>query len=294
MMNGGRESNSFIVSEKPSNKVRDNKRIAEKVERRRPAKGNRVLQNKGRTLGRETLKSELDPIRQKAVSHKHEQFTSLWHHVYSTDRLMEAYRCLKRHGAPGVDGQTWEQYGRNLEDNLAQLASRLRRGAYRAMPVKRAYIPKLDGRKRPIGVPVLEDKIVQRAAAEVLNAIYAVDFLGFSYGFRAGRNQHHALDALTVALESKKVNWVLDVDIRGFFDAIDHEWMLRFVEHRIGDKRVLRHIRKWLKAGVMEDGERWESRKVEVSALCFRISTFTMCSTFGRISGGKEQRSAHG
>ncbi len=258
MMNGCRESDSFIVSEKPSNKVRDNKRMAEKVEKRRLAKGNLVGRNKGRTLGRETLQRELDPIRQKAVSDKHEQFTSIWHHVYSTERLKEAYRCLKRRSAPGVDGQTWEEYGRNLESNLAQLAGRLRCGAYRAMPVRRAYIPKLDGRQRPIGVPVLEDKIVQRATVEVLNAIYEVDFLGFSYGFRAGRNQHHALDALTVALESKKVNWVLDVDIRGFFDAIDHEWMLRFVEHRIRDKRVLRHIRKWLKAGVMEDGKRLE------------------------------------
>ena len=181
MMNGCRESDSFIVSEKPSNKVRDNKRMAEKVEKRRLAKGNLVGRNKGRTLGRETLQRELDPIRQKAVSDKHEQFTSIWHHVYSTERLKEAYRCLKRRSAPGVDGQTWEEYGRNLESNLAQLAGRLRCGAYRAMPVRRAYIPKLDGRQRPIGVPVLEDKIVQRATVEVLNAIYEVDFLGFTH-----------------------------------------------------------------------------------------------------------------
>jgi len=258
MVNGCRESDSFIVSGKPSNKVRDNKRMAEKVEKRRLAKGNLVGRDKGRTQGRETLPSELDRIRQRAERDRNEQFTAIWHHVCSIDRLKEAYRSLKRRSAPGVDGQTWEEYGRNLESNLAELSGRLRRGAYRAMPVRRAYIPKLDGRQRPIGVPVLEDKIVQRATVAVLNAIYEVDFLGFSYGFRPGRNQHNALDAVTVALESKKVNWVLDVDIRGFFDAIDHEWMLRFVEHRIRDKRVLRHIRKWLKAGVMEDGKRLE------------------------------------
>ena len=152
--------------------------------------------------------------------------------------------------------QTWEQYGRNLESNLKELAGRLRRGAYRALPVRRAYIPKLDGRQRPIGVPVLEDKIVQRATVEVLNAVYEVYFRGFSYGFRPGRSQHNALDAVTVALECKKVSCLLDVDIRGFFDAIDREWMVRFVERRITDKRVVRHIRKWLKAGVLEDAGR--------------------------------------
>lgn len=256
MVNESRESDGLIVSGKLSNKICDNKRMAEKVERRRPAKGNPVEQNKGRTQSRGTLQRELDRIRQKAAKDKSEQFTAIWHHVHRIDRLREAYRSLKRHGAPGIDGQTWEQYGRNLESNLKELAGRLRRGAYRALPVRRAYIPKLDGRQRPIGVPVLEDKIVQRATVEVLNAVYEVDFRGFSYGFRPGRSQHNALDAVTVALECKKVNWVLDVDIRGFFDAIDHEWMVRVVEHRIRDKRVVRHIRKWLKAGVLEDGRR--------------------------------------
>lgn len=248
-----RESDSLIVSGKPSNKIRDNKRMAEKVERRRLAKGNLVGQNKGRTQSRETLQSELDRIRQAALGNKSGRFTAVWHHVYRIERLEEAYKGLKRRGAPGVDGQTWEQYGRDLEANLKDLSGRLRRGAYRAMPVRRAYVPKLDGRQRPIGVPVLEDKIVQRAMVTVLNAIYEVDFLGFSYGFRPGRSQHNALDAVTVALESKKVNWVLDLDIRGYFDAIDHEWMIRFVEHRIWDKRVVRHVLKWLKAGVLED-----------------------------------------
>ena len=261
MTNGCRESDSCIVSGKPSNKERDDKRTAGKVERRRLAKGNLVRRNKGRTQGRETLPSELDRIRQKAKGDRNEQFTAIWHHVCGIDRLKKAYLSVKRRGAPGVDGRTWEEYGRNLDSNLTELSGRLRRGAYRSKPVRRAYIPKSDGQQRPRGVPVLEDKIVQRAAVDVFNAIYEVDFLGFSYGFRPGRSQHNALDAVTVALESKKVNWVLDVDIRGFFDAIDHEWMLRFVEHRIRDKRVLRHIRKWLKAGVMEDGKRLKTEE---------------------------------
>jgi len=188
------------------------------------------------------------------------RFTSLWHHVYNVDRLRRAYRSLKRRAAAGVDGETWQHYGEDLEANLEDLSARLRRGAYRAKPVKRTYIPKADGRQRPIGVPALEDKIVQRATVEVLSAIYETDFKGFSYGFRPGRGPHNALDALSVGIERRKVNWVLDADIRGFFDAIDHEWLVRFVEHRIGDPRVVRHIKKWLRAGVLEDGE-W--RQVE-------------------------------
>jgi RNA-directed DNA polymerase len=259
MVNRYRESDSLIVSEKPSNRIRDNKCMAEKVEKRRLAKGNRIGQNKGRTQSRVTLQSALDRIRQKAEMDRNEQFTAIWHHIYRIDRLRAAYLNIKRKGAPGIDGRTWEEYGRNLESNLTELSGRLKRGAYRAMPVRRTYIPKRDGRQRPIGVPVLEDKIVQRATAEVLNAIYEVDFLGFSYGFRPGRNQHNALDAVTVALESKKINWVLDIDIRGFFDAIDHKWMIRFIEHRIGDKQVVRHIKKWLKAGIFEDEQQWET-----------------------------------
>jgi len=257
-MNRCRESDSLIVSEKPLNKICDNKHVAEKVEKRRLAKGNPSKRNKGWTQSQITLPSELERVRQKAEKDKGIQFTAIWHHVCQTERLKKAYRNLKRWGAPGMDGQTWEEYGRDLERNLKDLAERLKKGAYRAMPVRRAYIPKQDGRQRPIGVPVLEDKIAQRAMVEVLNAIYEVDFVGFSYGFRPGRNQHNALDAVTVALESKKVNWVLDVDIRGYFDAIDHEWIIRFVEHRIRDKRIVRHIRKWLKAGVLEDGQRLE------------------------------------
>lgn len=194
-------------------------------------------------------------IRQAALREKGLRFTTLWHHVYPIDHLQEAYFGIKRRSAPGVDEQTWQQYGEALETNLHDLSTRLRSGAYRAKPVKRVYIPKADGRRRPIGIPALEDKIVQRATVEVLNGIYETDFKGFSYGFRPGRSQHNALDALTVGITTKKVNWVLDADIRGFFDAIDHEWLVKFIEHRIADQRVLRHVKKWLNAGVLEDGQ---------------------------------------
>ena len=167
---------------------------------------------------------------------------------------MKAYLSLKRNAAPGVDGETWRHYGENREENLQDLADRLKRGAYRAKPVKRAFIPKPDGRQRPLGVTVLEDKIVQRTMVEVLNAIYETDFLGFSYGFRPGRSAHDALNALYAGVMTKKVGWVLDADIRGYFDAIDHQWLMKFIEHRIADKRVVRHIKKWLNAGVLEDG----------------------------------------
>jgi group II intron reverse transcriptase/maturase len=181
--------------------------------------------------------------------------------VYELARLRAAYFALKRTAAPGVDGETWRHYGEQLETNLQSLAERLKRGAYRVHPVRRAYIPKTDGRQRPLGVPALEDKIVQRAVVEVLNAIYEPMFLGFSYGFRPGRNPHHALDALTVGIYQRKVNWVLDADIRGFFDSLNHEWLIRFVEHRIGDRRIVRLSQKWLSAGVLEEG-RWTPGEV--------------------------------
>ena len=184
------------------------------------------------------------------------RFTALLHHVHDVSRLHAAFFALKRDAAPGVDGETWRHYEEALERNLQDLSKRLQCGAYRAKPVRRAYIPKTDGRQRPLGVPVLEDKIVQRAMVDVLNAIYETDFLGFSYGFRPKRSQHHALDALSVGLQTKKVNWVLDVDIRAFFDTIDHGWLRRFLEHRIADRRVVRLIQKWLNAGVLEEGTR--------------------------------------
>jgi group II intron reverse transcriptase/maturase len=183
------------------------------------------------------------------------RFTALLHHIYNLETLRMAYFSLKREAAPGVDGETWRHYGEELETNLRDLSERLKRGAYRAKPVRRVYIPKADGRQRPLGVTALEDKIVQRAAVEVLNAIYETDFLGFSYGFRPGRSPHHALDALYTGLLTKKVNWVLDLDIKGFFDGLSHEWLVKFVEHRIADRRVVRLIQKWLRAGVLEDGK---------------------------------------
>jgi group II intron reverse transcriptase/maturase len=209
----------------------------------------------------EGLHSALERVRQAALADKELKFTNLWHHVYNVERLKAAYLALKRSAAPGVDGQTWQAYGKELESNLRDLSDRLARGAYRARPVKRVYIPKADGKQRPIGMPVLEDKIVQRAAVQVLNAVCEADFLGFSYGFRPGRSAHMALDALAVGIETKKVNWLLDADIRGFFDTLNHEWLMKFVEHRIADPCVRRHIQKWLNAGVMEEGRRVEQEE---------------------------------
>jgi RNA-directed DNA polymerase len=228
----------------------------------RARRGKPLIQPRGCTYVRsEDLPSALERIRQAARRDKQLRFTALLHHIYNPATLREAYFSLQRDAAPGVDGQTWRAYGAALEENLQDLAARLKRGAYRAKPVRRAYIPKPDGRQRPLGVPVLEDKLVQRATVEVLNAIYETDFLGFSYGFRPGRSQHNALDALYTGLLTRKVNWVLDADIRGFFDAIDHGWLVKFVEHRIADRRVVRLIQKWLNAGVLEDGTRTRSEE---------------------------------
>ena len=230
------------------------------------ANSKRARSEKSRTQPRDRayvepadLQHALRRIRQAACRDKELRFTSLWHHVYDTDRLRGAYFKLKRKAAAGVDHMTWEHYGEDLENNLQDLSERLQRGAYRAKPVRRVYISKADGRQRPLGVPALEDKIVQRATVEVLCAIYETDFLGFSYGFRQGRNPHHALDAVCVAMTRRKVNWVLDADISGFFDTIDREWLVKFLEHRIADPRVIRHIKKWLNAGVLEEGKRIES-----------------------------------
>jgi group II intron reverse transcriptase/maturase len=197
----------------------------------------------------------LDRVREAAGRDKSLRLTALLHHV-TPDLLERSYQALKRDAAPGADGTTWQAYGRDLEARLRDLHDRIHRGAYRAQPSLRRYIPKPDGRQRPLGIAALEDKIVQRALVAVLNQVYEVDFLGFSYGFRPGRGQHDALDALAVGITRKKIGWVLDADIAGFFDGIDHDWLMRFVEHRIGDRRVLRLIRKWLKAGVLEDATR--------------------------------------
>lgn len=204
---------------------------------------------------RASLKSALDRIRQAAEKDSELKFTTLWHHVYQETTLRESFYKLKRHSAPGVDGQTWQMYEANLEDNLQDLSSRLRKGAYRASPVKRVYIPKSDGGLRPIGIITLEDKIAQRAMAEVLGAVYEADYLDFSFGFRPKRTTHQATDALTVGIQGRKVSWVLDADISGFFDAIDHDCLMSLIERRIVDRQVLRHLKKWLKAGVLEEGE---------------------------------------
>jgi len=249
-----RKSDRPVVAAKPSNKA--TAVAAERVERRGLAEGKTPRQNTNRALDRVNVQSALGRIRQAAVKDKRQRFTSLMHHIYNLSMLREAYYGLKRDAAPGVDGETWRKYGEDLERKLEELSVKLRRGAYRAKPVRRVYIPKADGRQRPLGVTALEDKIVQRATVEVMNAIYETDFLGFTYGYRPGKSQHNALDALYVGLLTKKVNWVLDGDISSFFDGLDHEWLVKFIEHRIADQRVVRHIRKWLNAGVLEEG-RW-------------------------------------
>ena len=254
MMNDRGKSDKPIVPEKGPNKGGGRPRPAEDLEGRGLAKGNPDEQTRFWTQGQTDLHHALDRIRHAAREDKDLRFTALWHHVDNVSRLRQAYCALKREASPGVDAETWRSYGELLEVRLKDLSERLKRGAYRARPVKRVYIPKADGRQRPIGIPALEDKLVQRATVEVLNAVYEEDFLGFSYGFRPGRSQHDALDAVTVAIEQRKVSWVLDADIRGFFDTMDHEWVMRFIEHRVADRRVQRHIMKWLKAGVLEDG----------------------------------------
>ena len=253
-MNGQGQSDRPVVPTKFPNNAGGP--AAEGMEGRGLAKGNPSQQNAPRTLSREGAPSALDRVREAAERDKQVRFTALLHHIYNIESLRAAYYALKRDAAPGVDGETWGHYGEALEENLADLSERLKRRAYRAKPVKRAYIAKADGRQRPLGIPTLEDKIVQRATADVLNAIYETDFLGFSYGFRPGRSPHNALDALYTGLLTQKVNWVLDADIRGFFEAIDHGWLVKFLEHRIADQRVVRLIQKWLNAGVLEDGVR--------------------------------------
>jgi RNA-directed DNA polymerase len=215
--------------------------------------GNANQQHAGRPQGRETATQALERIQQIARLRKKERFTALYHHI-NLELLRDSFFATKREAAPGVDGMTWQGYAANLEDNLKDLHERVQRGAYRAQPSRRQYIPKPDGRQRPLAVAALEDKIVQRATATLLNAIYEEDFLGFSYGFRPGRGAHDAMDALVVGIESRKVNWILDADIRAFFDTISQEWLIRFLELRIGDPRIIRLIQKWLKAGILEDG----------------------------------------
>ena len=251
MMHGRGESDSAIVAGKPTNKAE--RSAAEPVEPRAEAEGNASQQSTGRAQSRGTVSQALERIRQAARQREKEKFTALLHHI-SIDLLGEAFFELKEDAASGVDGLTWVGYELNLERNLEDLHARIHRGAYRPLPSRRVYIPKPDGRQRPLAIAALEDKIVQRATVAVLNAIYEEDFLGFSYGFRPGRSTHDALDALVVGIESTKVSWILDADIRSFFDEISQQWLVRFLEHRIGDRRIIRLIQKWLKAGILEDG----------------------------------------
>ena len=227
----------------------------------------------------------LERVRQAAQRSRGERFTALLHHI-DLPLLRAAYGWLKPGAAPGVDGETWRDYGQDLEARLEDLLGRIHRGAYRARPTRREYIAKADGRQRPLGIPSLEDKVVQRARVEVLNAIYEEDFLGFSYGFRPGRGPHDALDALTVGIKQQSVNWLLDADIAGFFDRLSQAWLIKFVEHRVGDRRVVRLIRKWLKAGVEEDGVVTHSELgTPQGAVISPLLANTTCSTSGPNSG---------
>ena len=251
MMHGREKSDPVVVAAKPTNKA--GKPAAEPVEPRTRTKRNADQQSTLRTLGRVRVSQALGRVRQATRQRKKEKLTALLHHV-TIELLREAFFALKRDAAPGADGVTWEDYGADLEPKLADLHDRVHRGAYRAQPSRRRYIPKADGKQRPLAVAALEDKIIQKATAAVLNAIYEEDFLGFSYGFRPQRGQHDALDALVVGITSRRVNFILDTDIRAFFDSVSQEWLVRFLEHRIGDKRITRLIQKWLRAGFLEDG----------------------------------------
>jgi RNA-directed DNA polymerase len=250
-MHGPEESDSVIVAMKPTNKAEQS--VAEPVEPRTETKGNADQQSTRRAQDRASVSQALERVRQAARQRKKERFTSLLHHV-DPAMLRTAFYAMKRDAAPGVDGMTRETYEQDLDRRIETLHARVQAGTYRALPSRRSYIPKEDGSKRPLAVAALEDKIVQRAVAAVLSAIHEEDFLGFSYGFRPNRSQHDALDAMIVGISSKKVNYILDADIRSFFTEVSQQWVVRFLEHRIGDKRIIRLVQKWLRSGILEDG----------------------------------------
>lgn len=258
-MHGTGKSDGCVVPVKSPNNA-GTPPAAEVMEGRRPTEGNTTAETASRTQSRVDAWFARDRVREAARRDRRARFTALLHHV-TVDLLRDSFYALRRNAAPGVDGLTWQQYEENLEERLVDLHGRVHKGAYRAQPSRRVYIPKADGRQRPLGIAALEDKVVQQAVVTVLNLVYEEDFLGFSYGFRPGRGTHDALDALWVGLMGKKVNWVLDADIQGFFDTIDHGWLLKFIEHRIADRRMLRLIQKWLRAGVSEDGQ-WSPTNV--------------------------------
>jgi RNA-directed DNA polymerase len=250
-MHDSEKSDSGIVATKPTNKAGGP--VAESVEPRPGTEGNADQQNTHRTQSRARVTQALDRVRKAARQKKKEQFTSLLHHI-TVDTLRTAFYALKRKAAAGADGVTWQDYEADLEPWLEDLHGRVHRGAYRPQPSRRTYIPKSDGKRRPLAISTLEDKILQGATVMVLNAIYEGDFVGFSYGFRPGRGPHDALDALATAIKIRKVSWILDADIQNFFGSVSQDWLARFLEHRIGDKRIIRLIQKWLKAGILEDG----------------------------------------
>ena len=252
------ESDCAIVPVNLSNK--EGQTSAEIGEGRARAKENIAKSHTRPTQSGKRVSQGLSGVRQVARERRENRFTALLHHL-SVDLLRNSFYALQRRAAPGVDGMRWKEYEAGLEGRLADLHSRIHRGMYRAQASRRVYIPKVDGRQRPLGIAALEDKVVQQAVVTILNEIYEVDFVGFSYGFRPGRSPHQALDALSVGLHRKRVNWVLDADIRGFFDQMSHEWTMKFVQHRVADHRILRLIQKWLKAGVSEDGQ-WSETKV--------------------------------
>jgi RNA-directed DNA polymerase len=281
-MHAPEESDRAVLPMNQPNK--EEQSSAEVGEGRARAKENIVPSNTSPTQSGERVSQGLSGVRQAAKERRQEQFTALLHHL-TVGLLRDSFYALKRQAAPGVDGVTWKEYETGLEDRIADLHSRVHCGAYQAQPSRRVYIPKADGRQRPLGIAALEDKIVQQAVVTILNQIYEVDFKGFSYGFRPGRNPHQALDALTVGIQKKRVNWVLDADIRSFFDNLSHEWALKFVEHRVADPRILRLIQKWLKAGISEDGQ-WSESKVGLRKgrwfpHCSPTCTCTMYSIYG-------------
>lgn len=249
-----RESDDRIVPEKEANKAPARVEAAESLEERRSAERNSRKQNTDRAQDRERVEHALERIRKAVRRDRKKRLTTLWHHVYSEETLREAYRKLNPKSSPGVDGQTWHEYGEDLDARIAELSARLKRMGHRPQAVLRRYIAKENGKQRPIGMPVLEDKIVERALVMVLEVIYEEQFENFSYGFRPGRSPHKALDALYMGIISRKINWVFDADLSGYFDTIDHGWLVRMLEHRIADKRVVRYIIRCLKAGVVEDG----------------------------------------
>ena len=287
MTHAREKSDSPIVPGKPTNKALCE--AAEPVEGRGGAKGNVSQQRRRRTRSRESLSQGLERVREAAKRDGKLKFTALLHHV-DVELLRASYLALKRHAAPGVDGMTWQEYGQDLEQRLPNLHGRLHRGGYRALPSRRQFIAKSDGSARALGIAALEDKIVQKAVSTVLNQIYEEDFLGFSYGFRPGRNQHDALDALAVAITDAKVNWILDADISGFFDSLDQDRLREFLELRIGDRRLLRLTAKWLKAGIMQDGkltvpEQGTPQGAVLSPLLSNVYLLLMSWTCGRTNG---------